>query len=162
MCEVSFYKITINLHTMLEKFTTHVYKCTPSSLFPWQQDQTGGYMCRCVTGYDGTDCENDINECAGDPCMNEGTCNVGQPQRKEEENPFLTLPPLLSSLLPPSPLTPSLLFPLSTLPFANSQDLIGMYTCDCDPAWTGVNCETEVDECEAAPCKNGGTCHVSS
>ena len=86
---------------MLERFTTHVYKCTPSTLFPWQQDQTGGYMCRCVMGYDGTDCENDINECAGNPCMNGGTCNVGQSQLKEEEKILFLLSSLLFSLLPP-------------------------------------------------------------
>ena len=69
-------------------------------------------MCRCVTGYDGTDCENDINECAGGPCMNGGTCNVGQPQLKEDPSSFFLLSslpfsllPLFSSLLSPSPLT---------------------------------------------------------
>lgn len=24
---------------------------------------------------------------------------------------------------------------------------------------TGVNCETEIDECESGPCHNGATCH---
>lgn len=24
---------------------------------------------------------------------------------------------------------------------------------------TGVNCETEIDECESGPCRNGATCH---
>ena len=36
-----------------------------------------------------------------------------------------------------------------------------MYMCDCNPAWTGMDCEIEVDECDTAPCKNNGTCYVS-
>ena len=68
-------------------------------------------MCRCVTGYDGTDCENDIDECAGDPCMNGGTCNVGQPQLKEDPSSLFLLSSLPFSLLPLLPLFPSLLSP---------------------------------------------------
>ncbi|XP_070534296.1 low-density lipoprotein receptor-related protein 2-like isoform X2 [Ptychodera flava] len=33
-----------------------------------------GYVCECMPGYDGFDCDNDIDECASDPCLNDGTC----------------------------------------------------------------------------------------
>ena len=38
-----------------------------------------------------------------------------------------------------------------------------MYTCDCDPGYTGPHCENDIDECEMgkAMCENGGTCMVS-
>lgn len=29
----------------------------------------------------------------------------------------------------------------------------------CDLVSPGINCETEMDECESAPCQNGATCH---
>ena len=48
---------------------------------------------------------------------------------------------------------------LSTL--SGLQDLIGTYSCDCLPAYTGDDCDEEVDECQPNPCVNGGTCHVS-
>ena len=30
--------------------------------------------------------------------------------------------------------------------------------CTCANGFTGLNCETEVNECSSAPCKNSGTC----
>jgi hypothetical protein len=37
----------------------------------------GGYNCSCPEGWNGTNCENDVNEClpGSDPCQNGGTCN---------------------------------------------------------------------------------------
>ena len=32
------------------------------------------HTCNCTTGFNGTDCENDINECDPDPCQNGATC----------------------------------------------------------------------------------------
>ena len=43
-----------------------------------------------------------------------------------------------------------------------AQDGINMYTCDCPDGYFGVNCETDVDECNSHPCQNGGSCIVSS
>ncbi|XP_048342763.1 delta-like protein 1 [Sphaerodactylus townsendi] len=34
----------------------------------------------------------------------------------------------------------------------------GSYTCSCRPGYTGSNCEIEINECDANPCKNGGSC----
>ncbi|CAF1380734.1 unnamed protein product [Rotaria magnacalcarata] len=35
---------------------------------------TGAYACRCREGYTGAYCENNINECASNPCLGGGTC----------------------------------------------------------------------------------------
>jgi hypothetical protein len=32
------------------------------------------------------------------------------------------------------------------------------YTCDCVAGYSGVNCETDIDDCAWNPCKNGATC----
>ena len=32
------------------------------------------------------------------------------------------------------------------------------YVCNCDQGFTGVDCRTELNECDSTPCKNRGTC----
>ena len=36
-----------------------------------------------------------------------------------------------------------------------------MYTCACLDGFYGLNCETDVNECNSHPCQNGGSCIVS-
>ena len=118
-----------------------------STMLSLPQDVVGGYTCRCEIGYTGDDCETEINECANSPCENGGSCNV-----------CMHLPLLLTTSL--SKFGCSLLTKLLS-PLFGLQDLIGTYSCDCLPAYTGDDCDEEVDECQPNPCVNGGTCHVS-
>ena len=34
----------------------------------------------------------------------------------------------------------------------------GGYFCECEPGWTGQNCEHVINECQKNPCLHGGTC----
>ena len=40
------------------------------------------------------------------------------------------------------------------------QDGVDSFTCVCNDGYTGIICETEIDECETDPCYNDGTCVV--
>ena len=39
------------------------------------QDRVAGYFCECQAGYNGTNCETEVDECASHPCVN-GECQV--------------------------------------------------------------------------------------
>ena len=37
--------------------------------------------------------------------------------------------------------------------------LLNTYNCSCVDGYTGVNCETNIDDCDPDPCENEGTCN---
>ena len=41
----------------------------------WLQDRIDDYFCECLPGYNGTNCETEMDECVPDPCVN-GMCQV--------------------------------------------------------------------------------------
>ena len=40
----------------------------------------------------------------------------------------------------------------------NCVNITGGYMCDCVAGFTGVNCTTDIDDCDLDPCDNNGTC----
>ncbi|XP_041480030.1 serine-rich adhesin for platelets-like isoform X3 [Lytechinus variegatus] len=38
------------------------------------EDRINGYRCQCAAGFNGTNCEENINDCVGHACQNGGTC----------------------------------------------------------------------------------------
>ena len=39
------------------------------------KDRVNGYFCECLAGYNGTNCQTEIDECASNPCVH-GSCQV--------------------------------------------------------------------------------------
>lgn len=78
------------------------------------------YNCTCYDGYLGKDCQEDINECESSPCRYNGTC-----LERSKPSTYQTFPSL------------------GNFAFAKAAG----YYCDCIPGITGVNCETDIDDC---------------
>uniref|UniRef100_A0A8B9KKB2 Notch receptor 2 n=1 Tax=Astyanax mexicanus TaxID=7994 RepID=A0A8B9KKB2_ASTMX len=112
----------------------------------------GKFNCNCPSGYKGTTCNDDINECTigPNPCEHGGTCvntegsftcqcarGYSGPRCEQDVNECGSNPCQND---------------------ATCLDQIGDYTCICMPGFEGSHCEIDVDECASSPCLNGGTC----
>uniref|UniRef100_A0A2K6JNF3 Protein crumbs homolog 1 n=1 Tax=Rhinopithecus bieti TaxID=61621 RepID=A0A2K6JNF3_RHIBE len=137
------------------------------------QDGIDGYSCFCVPGYQGRHCDLEVDECASDPCKNEATClnEIGRytcicprdysgytgAQCEIDINECNSNPCQsdgecveLSSEKQYGHIT--------GLPSSFSYHEASGYVCICQPGFTGIHCEEDVNECSSNPCQNGGTC----
>uniref|UniRef100_A0A8C9EZA8 Crumbs cell polarity complex component 1 n=1 Tax=Pavo cristatus TaxID=9049 RepID=A0A8C9EZA8_PAVCR len=104
--------------------------------------------CLCHTGFTGTHCEMDVDECSSEPCHNGAVCRDGIDEYScycvpgyQGKHCDLEVNECVSD--------PCLNGATSREPCANPAPALS-------PA--GANCELEVDECQSRPCQNGATC----
>ena len=111
------------------------------------------FSCDCLTGFTGTTCMTNIDDCRPTSCENGGTCN--------------DLIDGFSCSCFPAYSGPTCGVFLDVCnddnPCANGGTCTSVrnpvgFVCTCAPGYTGSRCEVDVDECEANPCMTGGTC----
>lgn len=107
------------------------------------------YNCTCPVGFSGSDCQENINDCANFPCHNGAcvdgiasyTCNClnGYTGLLCETN----IDDCVNS---------------RCMNGATCLDGIADYTCQCVIGYKGNLCRINIDDCISGPCENGATC----
>ncbi|XP_045415269.1 protein jagged-2 isoform X2 [Lemur catta] len=113
----------------------------------------GNFSCICDSGFTGTYCHENIDDCLGQPCRNGGTCidevdafrcfcASGWEGELCDTNPNDCLPDPCHSR-------------------GRCYDLVNDFYCACDGGWKGKTCQSREFQCDAYTCSNGGTCYDS-
>lgn len=111
----------------------------------------GGYVCECPAGYAGDSCEDNIDECASQPCQNGGSC-IDLVARYLCSCPPGTLGVLCEINEDDCDLGPSLDSGVQCLHNGTCVDLVGGFRCNCPPGYTGLHCEADINECRPGAC----------
>lgn len=125
---------------------------------PQDDDTRGHFTCSqtgeiiCLPGWEGDHCTENIDECASDPCHNDGLCSDGinsfRCQCKDGYTDTLCQTDIDECLSNPC------------LNGATCDDVINGFRCLCLPHYTGMLCD--VDICADVICLNGGLCEPVS
>ena len=112
------------------------------------------YYCNCSqTGYNGTNCEEEIDICDESPCQNGGTCISTSPGKYE----CICPPGYTGSNCEKEVNLCDEISPCRNGGTCN--DTMDGYICICTPFYTGNDCEETVNPCNP-PCLNRGTCVI--
>lgn len=112
-------------------------------------DTSLGYICKCPAGWEGDNCEIDVDECSKSPC-GKGTCH------NEAGYFWCECPSGLSGTYCENDLDECLTEVCKKE--SECRNTHGSYICICKPGWTGESCDQDINECESNPCQNGGQC----
>ncbi|XP_038077196.1 fibropellin-1-like [Patiria miniata] len=127
-------------------------KCVP------RDDDKGHYNCNqttgamvCHAGWQGTDCDVDVDECASGPCQHGGTC-------QNELNRFTcTCADGWSGSECEIDVNECESTPCKN--GATCNDFIDYFNCSCVPGYVYADELCEIDDCAFNPCLNGSTCN---
>ncbi|XP_076311322.1 uncharacterized protein LOC143225551 isoform X2 [Tachypleus tridentatus] len=107
------------------------------------------FQCLCPHGYHGQSCDDVINLCDRQPCLNSATCWGNQTTYHcdcqpgfEGTNCEINIDECLSN----------------PCVYGVCEDGNNGYNCYCLPGYGGDHCEFQYDECDSSPCINGGAC----
>ena len=118
--------------------------------------------CNCDdTGYDGDTCENDVDECVSNPCLNQGKCTQGVDTFTCDcEEPYTGVmcdiynPPCDSCRIYSNQCRLDPCINGDCVDVTETQS----YSCHCQDTYQGLRCTDDVNECEIPNFCNSGEC----
>nr|XP_021547253.1 protein crumbs homolog 2 [Neomonachus schauinslandi] len=109
-----------------------------------------GFLCRCPPGFEGDECGVDVDECASQPCLNEGRC-------QDLPNSFRChCPDGYTGLACQEDVDECLSEPC--LHGGTCDDTVAGYVCRCPEAWGGHDCSVQLTGCQGHTCPPAATC----
>ncbi len=130
------------------------------------------YSCICVNGFEGPNCEHNVDDCASKPCLHGGICHDKIASFHCECPPGRTgLYCHLNDACASNP--------CNAAAICDTSIFNGSYTCSCPQGYSGTDCNQDIDEClegkwdaccfpqfefykqcifSGSPCEHGGVC----
>ncbi|XP_078618169.1 uncharacterized protein LOC144885875 isoform X3 [Branchiostoma floridae x Branchiostoma japonicum] len=122
-------------------------------------DGVNSYTCTCHSGYEGINCDKDINGCSPNPCHTEATCeDIPAPGTGAK----CTCKPgfVGDGTSGGSGCKPKNIDDCAANPCVNGDcvDGVNSYTCTCHSGYEGTNCDKDINGCSSNPCHTEATC----
>jgi hypothetical protein len=112
------------------------------------------YYCSCSAGYQGHNCDIDVDECASSPCVNGAVCTESGGASSIGGSTFAPAQNGSAAGVP----TVSHMSGNVSVPSVPAD----AYICSCAAGYQGRICDIDVDECASSPCVNGAVCTESA
>ena len=115
-------------------------------------DKIADYTCSCINGWDGKNCQNNIDDYISNPCKNDGTCI-------DKLNDYECIcDHAWEGIICHINVDDCVSNPC--LNDGICLDDIGNFTCNCDnTGFTGPLCNIDYNDCLSNPCENDGLCY---